>query len=134
MTVEDLFQQRIGAAGGLNELAETLASLLGGGYVLSGGQLMMTRAQVARLAGFRIEVRPREHPPAHFHVVGGGIDATFAVGDCQYLGGSIDRASEQLVRWWYQSARSQMISEWNRTRPSDCPVGPIVPARVRRPA
>lgn len=106
-----------------------LALLLGSGaYVfLDDGRpmLLLGRQLVDRVHGLRIEIFSREHAPPHFHVASGDIDAIFAISDCALLRGTIDRKSEELVRFWYSKTRERLVEVWNATRPSDCPVGRV---------
>jgi hypothetical protein len=127
VTFEDLISEKIQAARSLDALAGILEELLTGGYaVWPDGQLLSTRQRVAKLHGLTIEIYPREHPPPYFHVRGGGLNASFSILDCTHLEGAMSRSDEDIVRWWHARARSRLIEIWNASRPSDCPVGPIV--------
>ena len=86
---------------------------------------MYIKELVDRVDGLRIIINPREHAPPHFHVAGADIDALFSIEDCQLIKGNIGPRQQHLVRWWHKSAKSKLITIWNRTRPADCPVGPI---------
>lgn len=126
MNLEDLISSRIKAANNLEELADSLEILLGGGFsVWEDGSLYEIRQLVDRVRGLRIEINPREHPPPHFHVRAAALHAVFSIQDCKHLSGAIGGHQENLVRWWYARSRDQLITIWNATRPSDCPVGPI---------
>lgn len=110
----------------LPDLARALEVLLSGGYsVWTDGSLLETRQLVAKVNGLRIVVNPREHPPPHFHIHGGGLNVSFALADCGLLSGSADAATLRLVKWWYTESRQKLISAWNASRPSDCAVGPF---------
>jgi hypothetical protein len=110
----------------LSDAARVLSELLTGGYsVWTDGCLYNIRQLVARVEGIEIHVYANEHPPPHFHVKSADISAVFTIDDCTFVYGNIDGREQRLVKWWYDRARPQLISTWNETRPSDCPVGPI---------
>ena len=111
----DLLEAEAKSANSLKESASALASLLSSGVALwDDGTLYSIRQLVAKVNGLKIEVFAREHPPPHFHISGADIDATFTLTTCKYLQGKISGREAVLVKWWYE-----------RSRPSDCPVGPI---------
>lgn len=121
-----VIDQKVREVQSLEEATEALANLLSGGYsVTPDGQLYFIRQLVARVNGLKIEVFAREHPPPHFHVSGGGIDATFSIQDCALLEGSIGGRERSLVNWWFERSRPVLVSTWNASRPSNCPVGPV---------
>ncbi|MBA5608284.1 DUF4160 domain-containing protein [Duganella sp. FT3S] len=110
----------------LEESTAVLERLLSGGYaVWDDGSLYSIKQLVARINGLKIEVRSREHAPPHFHVTGGGVNASFAVADCSHLEGTIGGRERQLVEWWYKRSRANLVAAWNQSRPDGCPVGPI---------
>jgi hypothetical protein len=62
----------------------------------------------------------------HFHVVSADINVSFKIEDCSWLEGGVDGKTRDLIVHWYgMGARSKLIDFWNRTRHTDCPVGPI---------
>jgi hypothetical protein len=127
MTPHDPIEEKVSSASDLPAAAETLAILLSGGYsVWTDGTLYNIRQLVARVDGLKIEVFAREHPPPHFHISGGGIDATFSLADCAHLEGRIGGRERALVEWWYHRSRSTLVRAWNESRPTDCPVGPVL--------
>lgn len=127
MSLEESIAVAIGRATTLDELALTLERLIAGGFsVWSDGSLIETRQLVAWARGLRIEIRPREHAPPHFHVCAAELDASFAIEDGRLLKGSISARHRAVVTWWYgHNGRSRLVAIWNTTRPADCPVGPI---------
>jgi len=127
MSIYEEIENRVVNAKSLTESTEILETLLSGGFsVWEDGSLYEIRQLVERVHGLRIEVFPREHAPPHFHISGGGIDATFSITNCEHLYGKIGRREKALVEWWYGRSRETLITAWNESRPSDCPVGPIV--------
>ncbi len=125
-TFEAQLEEAINSASDLDALAATLEHLLNAGVTPFGGRLMFIRQRVDTVKGLRIVIFPDEHPPPHFHVQGNGINASFSIVDCTLLKGTADRQVLALVQWWYQRGRPKLVTTWNATRPTDCPVGPIV--------
>ncbi len=124
MIPEDLIEKKLAEASSLEDLAEVLKLLLGEGIaVCEDGSLYYIRQLVARISGLRVEIFAREHAPPHFHVHGGGVDATFSLESCEHLQGNVGRREKALIEWWYLRSREKLIQTWNSTRPSDCPVG-----------
>ena len=126
MTLEELICERIKQATTLDELAFILQKLFEQHSIWTDGRLISIRALVGNANGLKIEIYPREHPPAHFHVRSVGVNATFTVEDCKYLEGKISRREQDLVEFWYKHSRPLLIKKWNELRPSDCQVGPII--------
>lgn len=127
MNPYELIEKGIAEASSLKDSLNVLEHLLSGGYsVWTDGSLYEVRQLVEEVRGLRIEVFAKEHPPPHFHISGGNIDAVFSIADCQFLEGRIGGRERRLVEWWYQRSRLRLIEAWNSTRPSDCPVGPIL--------
>ena len=124
MTLEDVIADRIRQSQTLSDLAYTLRMLFENHSIFE-GRLISIRALVGYANGLRIEIHPNDHPPAHFHVRGGNVNAKFAIGDCRYLDGEIGGRERELVRFWYNNARHKLIQTWNDTRPSDCSVARI---------
>ncbi|WP_078118529.1 DUF4160 domain-containing protein [Thiosocius teredinicola] len=124
MVPEDLIEKKLAEAISLEEIAEVLKLLLGGGYSIGeDGSLYYIRQLVAQVKGLKIEVFAKEHAPPHFHVRGGGVNASFSLESCEHLQGNVGRREKALIEWWYQRSREQLIHAWNSTRPTDCPVG-----------
>lgn len=110
----------------LQESADVLSELLEDGCaVWTDGTLYNIKQLVDRVAGLQIQVYAKEHAPPHFHVRSSNVDAVFTVDDCSFIRGNIDRRQQRLVQWWYKRSRPLLVSVWNATRPTDCPVGPI---------
>ena len=78
-----------------------------------------------RINGLHVSFRSDEHPPPHFHVKGNGIDASFSITTGEHLVGTLDAKHRRAVTFWFKHSRRLLIDTWNRTRPIDCPVGPI---------
>ena len=126
MTLEDIIQNKINDTDSIDDLALILKNLLAYHSVWEDGRLYSIRALVDRVEGLKIEIFHDEHPPPHFHVTANGISAMFTIKDCEEMKGNLDSRELRLVKWWYNKSRSKLIKVWNDTRPSDCPVGPII--------
>jgi hypothetical protein len=74
----------------------------------------------------KIEVRHREHPPPHFHVIIDNEDCSFDILTCEHLNGNFkNKKYYKRIKKWYNENRDLLIHFWNETRPTDCPVGLI---------
>ncbi|UVT20815.1 MAG: DUF4160 domain-containing protein [Nitrospira sp.] len=105
------------------ELAESLASDFQQGPLQNDqGQRLLGEELVDHLNGLRIEIFSNEHPPPHFRVRYAGETANFTIKDCRKLNGGLDKW-ERNIRAWHKVHKTCLIQVWNRTRPSDCPVG-----------
>jgi len=119
-------EKRIDDAVSIEELVSVLEMLFNRNFaVWTDGQLYNIKQLVAKVNGLHFEINSKEHAPPHFHVKGGDIDATFSINDGEMLHGNIDNRRKALVGWWYTRSRDKLITVWNETRPSDCPVGRI---------
>jgi hypothetical protein len=78
---------------------------------------------VGRFAGLKIIMFSREHPPPHFRVMCGGESADYRISDCEQLEGGL-RKHYKVIREWHAENKPKLIEVWNKTRPTDCPVGP----------
>lgn len=111
----DQLQKEIVEAASIEEALSALEHLLSGGYnVRSDGSLYFIKALVARVNGLSIYVYPKDHPPPHFHIRGGGIDASFSIQDCVLLGGSVSPRHLALIKWWHLRARDKLEATWDR--------------------
>ena len=118
-------ETEIATAGTVTEIALALEHLLSGGYGVRDDRLTVIRAALARIHGLKISVYAKEHPPPHFHVTGGGLDVSFSILDGSLLTGKIDGRRMELITYWYKRSRGVLVDFWNKTRPTDSPVGPI---------
>ena len=81
---------------------------------------------VARVNGLSIEIRLKEHPPPHFHVTYKDEDACYSIIDCNRLPGTVGlEGFDGIIRNWWENHQQFLIEKWNKSRPTDCPVGPI---------
>ena len=82
------------------------------------------KALVGQFEGFSVHIYADEHPPPHFRVKYSGETADFTLTDCQQLKGGLQRYSRK-IKAWHKRNKRLLIREWNRLRPTDCPVGPV---------
>lgn len=74
----------------------------------------------------KLEIRPREHAPPHFHIIVDDIDYSMTILSGQYIGREITNAKyRKAIERWYKKNRNLLIKVWNEKRPSDCMVGRI---------
>jgi hypothetical protein len=86
------------------------------------GMRFLGEELVATFDGLRVHIFSREHPPPHFRVTYAGESADFQISDCAKLVGDL-RKWERTIRAWHAGHKDELIETWNRTRPTDCPVG-----------
>jgi hypothetical protein len=79
---------------------------------------------VDRYHGLKIEIFANEHPPPHFRVSCGAGTANYRIDNCEQLNGTLIR-EYRTIRKWHASHVDELIVVWNRSRPTDFPVGPI---------
>jgi hypothetical protein len=111
----DELDKEIVEASSVEETLPALEHLLSGGYnVWSDGSLYFIKERVARVNGLSIYVYPKDHPPPHFHLRGGGIDASFSIQDCTLLNGSVSPRHLALIKWWHLRVQDKLHATWER--------------------
>jgi Domain of unknown function (DUF4160) len=72
------------------------------------------------------EIRSDEHPPPHFHVMHDDEDVGFSLLDGSRLPREVglERYDRVIKRWW-QENQLELCATWNKSRPTDCTVGPV---------
>lgn len=130
--IEAFFNRRAENVQTVEDLAEYLELFLNSGcsvWTEPNGEriLIETRALVDRINGLTINIYPNEHPPPHFHVKSADIDAVFNLMDGSYIRGRVNKKTQESIEYWYLNLNGHLkaIEIWNKTRPADCPVGPI---------
>ncbi len=110
-----------------DDWAEYLDSLLHGNCRIEeiNGELVVIeeRRLVEETRGLRIEIRPKEHSPPHFHVTSGKVNASFRIDNCEKLAGLVGQKEHQTIKYWWQQAKPKLIKIWDETRPAGCLVG-----------
>lgn len=130
--LEAMIREQAESCRSIEDLSDFLSAFLAWGILIEEGpdgreDASIARFTVQRLGRLRIEIRPREHGVPHFHVVGGGINASFAIETGEHLAGEIESSERKRIEVWCRGSREQLIKAWNNSRPDDCPVGPILP-------
>lgn len=62
---------------------------------------------------FRLEIRERDHGPAHCHVVGGDTDVIIYL-DTLASVGQWPRGLRKVVLAWVQENRDDLVMEWKK--------------------
>jgi hypothetical protein len=90
------------------------------------GRRLLTEEEVDRIDNLVVVIQAREHPPPHFHVRYRKENASFSISDCMRLPGvkGLEKFERNIKKWWTKN-KCTLISVWNRTRPTDCVVGPM---------
>jgi len=105
----------------LDRLAETLADMLVEGLTRSGAALI--EVTLMRTNGVRIEIRPRDHYPAHFHVTSGRHSAAFDIKTCDMIRGNLEPRAVRFVKDWHGQHQVDLLNVWDQTRPGTCSIG-----------
>ena len=110
-----------------DDWAEYLDSLLHGDCRIEekNGELIVIeeRRIVDEIRGLKIEIRPKEHPPPHFHVKSERVNASFRIDNCKRLKGVVNQKEQRVIKYWWRDAKPKLIAIWNETRPTGCLVG-----------
>lgn len=111
----DELQQEVTGASSVQEALIALERLLSSGYnVLPNGDLYFIKELVGRVNGLSIYIYPNDHPPPHFHIRGGGLDAAFSIQDCSLLKGHVNSRQHSLIKWWHRRAQGKLQETWER--------------------
>jgi len=87
--------------------------------------LLSGKAPAGTVNGLRIKIGPEDQAPSRFHVLGPGVDASFATADGTFLAGESNRRRIDLIRYWYQNAKPHLARIWNDTCSLNRSAGPI---------
>jgi hypothetical protein len=87
------------------------------------GRRLLLEHEVDKLNGLKIEVFSDEHPPPHFRIKFGGETNCFRIADAQPMYGDALKQYFRNIKKWHKDNKQVLIDAWNKTRPSDCPVG-----------
>ncbi len=90
------------------------------------GELFESRELIAKFGNVKLEIYPDEHPPPHFHVKNPDFNVSIDIIHCRIIKGSLDSRIYKKIKYFHKENKDLLIETWNRTRPSDCPVGPIL--------
>jgi Domain of unknown function (DUF4160) len=119
------FESQIKEAKSLEELSLLLQKILKGYEVWDDGTLGFIKRRIDEFHGLKIEIYSDEHSPPHFHVKSAGMNASFRIENCELIRGTIGSRERKNIEWWHKHSKSKLISIWNETRPTNCPVGKI---------
>lgn len=76
----------------------------------------MTTKQRFRNNKFRLEVRERDHGPAHVHLAGGGFDVVIELKTLA-TDGEWPRGLRAEVMAWVAAHRDELMKEWKKWHP-----------------
>ena len=76
----------------------------------------MTAKQRFRNNKYRLEVRERDHGPAHVHLTGGGFDVIIDLASL-VTDGEWPRGLREEVLAWVSAHRKELMEEWEKWHP-----------------
>jgi hypothetical protein len=76
----------------------------------------MSTKQRFRNNKYRLEVRERDHGPAHVHLVGGGFDVLTDLSSLE-ADGEWPRGLRHEVLTWVEVHRDDLLMEWKKWHP-----------------
>ena len=104
--------------GSLDTAVRILGRALSSGYsIMEDGSVVGGKAVVDRVKGLKIEVRPRDHQPPHFHVSCAEFSVSFDLYSCEILKGSLRGRERRIIRAWHDRFRDRVVAAWTDTRP-----------------
>ena len=126
--MDEIIIDRINQATSLDDIAKGLFKLLRSNTSVweneDGTECFYSiRARVDEINGIRIEVRPRDHAPPHFHITSGNQSCSLQLSDCEILKGNFDNRGLKIIRLYFKYAKPKLIEIWNATRSTDSLVG-----------
>lgn len=65
---------------------------------------------------FRLEIRERDHGPAHCHLVGGSVDVSIDL-ETLAVSGNMPRTLRDEVMAWVQANIEDLLKEWKKWHP-----------------
>lgn len=117
-----------------NEISRNLEIEMGRGWIVELAEERVDGKDIAFVqkglfgteGGLKMYVYANEHPPPHFHVIYGSEENSFSILDAAplYATGGLKKWFKTIKKW-HQKNKAALIDAWNKSRPSDCPVGPI---------
>lgn len=117
MPTEEELEQQINDATDLTQLTKSLQELINDPDEIEDDVwLSCTRVRVDRIYDLRVIIRPNDHPPPHFHVIGSDFNVSFDIESCKLLEGRINPSHFQKVRWWHKRAKPKLSKIWDNTR------------------
>ncbi|NJL50815.1 MAG: DUF4160 domain-containing protein [Blastochloris sp.] len=78
-------------------------------------------ATVAYLSGVRIVFYQNEHPPPHFHAIGGAGRVRVEIATSKVLDGHMERDKLQAVLSWSRMRKAALMAAWDACRHDEDP-------------
>ncbi|WP_460140038.1 DUF4160 domain-containing protein [Pseudomonas sp. S2_E01] len=66
---------------------------------------------------YRIQLRERDHPPPHVHLVGGGLDVVLSLEPVKVTMGLAPPLIIKEALDWVRAHQAQLLEEWKRCYP-----------------
>ena len=104
-------------------VAELQESFNQGPIIDDQGRRFLVEREVDRIGDLKIIVYSDEHPPPHFLVKCSEGTRRFKISDCSPLDDTGLEKYLRNIRKWHEKNKNLLITTWNKSRPSDCPVG-----------
>jgi hypothetical protein len=107
----------------INELEESLTK--GPIIEFQGNEVyMLNENLICTIKPLKIYIYASEHPPPHFHVKYNGEENSFSIldGSPLYPNNGLNSYFRNIKNW-FKKNQKKLITEWNRLRPTDCPIG-----------
>ena len=79
---------------------------------------------VAGLSMFVYSEEGGKHKEAHFHLMGGGVDVSLRLRDCQPFQGNLPRNKRKEVETYWRNHHGEITDNYNRVQRGE-PVQPI---------
>ncbi len=112
-------ERQIIDATNLEQLTQSLEELLSSPFaVWPNRQLICIKVLIERINDLRVEIRPKDHPPPHFHIIGPNLNVSFDIETGDLLEGQIDPRHFQIIKWWHSRAKAKLNTIWDNTRPT----------------
>lgn len=126
--MDKIIIKRINEAHSLDDIAKILFKLLNSNTSVwendDGTECFYSiRARVDEINGIKIEIRPRDHAPPHFHITSGSQSASLQLSNCEILKGNFDKRGLKIIKHYFKLAKPRLVEIWNETRSTDSLVG-----------
>ena len=103
-------------------IKELRDSFQGGPIIDDEGRRRLDEELVDHLNGLIIHIFSGEHPPPHFRVKYAGETANYTIKDCTQINGGLKKWYRNIKKW-HSNNKEKLIEIWDKTKPTDCPVG-----------
>ena len=77
--------------------------------------------ELCRFRGIIIRVHWNDHPPTHFHVEYGGLDATFDIEGLYQIDGKLPTRVRRLVVQWATLHQDELRDAWEKASREETP-------------